>query len=500
MNTQPNSAFHPAHVLGILRRYPRRWLVPTAVAAVASVVFVVAFPSPWQASQALIVRNEATNSGEEPGQFNHADQMKTVQETIIEVAKSRGVLEAALVEVGPPSNYRKSSDAWPAASDVEDLREAVELAPPKGTEFGTTEVFYLKVKDRNRDRAVALAQAVCDQLEIRSKEIRDAKAKSMIDELSKGVALAQADLQESTSRLSTIEKQVGVDLAELRILNDSNNGDSALQRTVGEIRAELRLVENTHHANGQLLGLLKAAQDDPGRLLATPNRLLESQPALQRLKNGLVDAQLQTAQLGGRMSDEHPLVQAAHEAEQGISRHLHSELAIAIRGLEVDIRLGAEHIDLLQSRRASAEQRLEQLAALRASYGNGVAESRHRTQLVEQAEQNLAHARASQASANAASLISRVDGPDAGTRPAGPGRAMICLMGTFGGLLAGLGILMLTVEPTVIMPPTVETTTAAPAVHEGNGHNRSGVNGSLFPSMAPMSLTQALQTITASRN
>jgi uncharacterized protein involved in exopolysaccharide biosynthesis len=493
MNTRPSPAFHPAHVIRILRQYPLHWIGPLVVVTLAAVVFALVRPATWQASQALIVRAEAANGREEPGQFGHADQMKAVQETILEVAKSRGVLEAALVEVGPPAG---ADDGWPTARNVEDLREKVELVSPKGTEFGSTELFYLNVKDRDRDRAIALAGAICDQVESRSQQIRDAKAKSMIDELGKAVSLAQADLDGSTAKLSGLEREVGADLAELRILSDSNTGDSALQRTAGEIRGELRQAQAAHQANQELLGVLEAAQDDASQLIATPNRLLESQPALQRLKNGLVDAQLQTAQLGGRMSDEHPLVEAAREAERGISRHLHDELAIAIRGLKIDLRLGAERLDMLQGQLADATGRLDRLAGLRATYANLVSETRHRTGLVEQAEQNLAHARASQASAATASLISRVDGPDAGSKPLGPGRAMICLIGLAGGLLAGFGVLMLTVPPEAVVTPLRETA-SVPAVHEGNGHKptSSRPNVAVLDPVGSLSLTQALRKV-----
>ena len=504
MNTRPSPAFHPAHVIRILRQYPLHWLGPLVVVTLAAVVFALVRPATWQASQALIVRAEAANSREEPGQFGHADQMKAVQETILEVAKSRGVLEAALVEVGPPADA-DDPDAWPTARDVEDLRETVELVSPKGTEFGSTELFYLNVKDRDRDRAIALARAICDQVESRSKQIRDAKAKSMIDELGKAVSLAQADLDGSTAKLSGLEREVGADLAELRILNDSNTGDSALQRTVGEIRGELRQAEAAHQANQELLGVLEAAQDDPSRLVATPNRLLESQPALAAAE-----------ERAGRRPTANRAARGPHvrrtPARRGRPRGRTRNQPPPAR------RAGHRH--------PGAEDRLA--ARRRADrYAPGATGRRHRTtgsaggtssdlreprgrnpaiapRLVEQAEQNLAHARASQASADTASLISRVDGPDAGSKPLGPGRAMICLIGLAGGLLAGFGVLMLTVPPEAVVPPVRETT-LVPAVHEGNGRKPS-VSRPTAAALEPagsLSLTQALRkvgVVAASRN
>ena len=56
----------------------------------------------------------------------------------------------------------------------------------------------------------------------------------------------------------------------------------------------------------------------------------------------------------------------------------------------------------------------------------------------------MSQAEASQVGADAASLIGRIDVPTVGTRPAGPGSQLIVLVGAVGGLLAGLGLLVLT--------------------------------------------------------
>ena len=64
----------------------------------AAATFYAAVRRPtWNATQALIVRNRAS-AGEEglPGKFRQPEEMKTFQETIVELARSRGVLESAL--------------------------------------------------------------------------------------------------------------------------------------------------------------------------------------------------------------------------------------------------------------------------------------------------------------------------------------------------------------------------------------------------------------------
>ena len=151
-----------------------------AIAAAVGVYAVVHHPT-WEASQALIVRNEASGAERTPGKFSYPEEMKTVQETILEVVKSRGVLEAALREVGPPADG-KDPAAWPTDRDIDEARKNVKLAPPKGAEFGKTEVFYLDVRAEDRARSVALNEAIFKQLRVQFQKLRDAKAQSMVDE------------------------------------------------------------------------------------------------------------------------------------------------------------------------------------------------------------------------------------------------------------------------------------------------------------------------------
>jgi polysaccharide biosynthesis transport protein len=396
-----------------------------------------------------------------------------VQETILEVAKSRSVLAAALREVGPPADC-KNPEAWPTERDIVETRANIKLAPPKGAEFGKTEVFYLNVKVDDRERSVALNQAIFKQLQASFQELRDAKAQSMVDELTKTVSLAKTDLDRATTAIQLTENRVGSDLAELRSMQDMAASDSALRRSGEEIRAQIRENVLAEKTDRELLLVLTAAEKDIGRFVVAPNRLLDSHPSLRRLKDGLIDAQLRTSSLLGTMSVNHPKVLAAKEAEEEIGRNLHSELSIARRGIEVDLRVLSERHKLLEDQLSKTTGRLTALAAVRSSYANEVAEVKSRVTLLERAEQNLAEAQAARAGAKAADLISRIDTPDTGIRPVGPSAAVIVLCGVFGGLLAGFGIVFLTV-PTVAAPVASNGrvlggngSVKAPA--RGNGH------------------------------
>ena len=483
----------PREFLHLLIEHKCLWIFPAILVSAAALIYAAIRPDAWEAVQTLIIRNEAANNDRGPGKFGQVEEMKTVQETILELARSRSVLETAMKQAGPPADCNNPA-AWPSDRDVEDFRAEVKLVPPKGAEFGKTEVFYLTVRDRSRSRALALNKAICEQLQTRFQQLRDAKAQSMVAELTKTESLAKVDLAESTAQLTAIEKQVGGDLAELRAMQEVGSADSALRRSVEEIRAQLRETKSQQQSKEELLTVLQTAKDDPGRLLATPNRLLESLPAIKQLKEGLVATQLQTAQLQGLRSEEHPLVKSSRQAEEQIGRHLHEELALAIRSLDVELRMDADRTKLLDDQLAQATARQEHLAAIRATYEAQSAENRHRTLLVEKAEQNLAEARASHAGANAASLIGSIDLPDAGSQPVGPSRTVIALGGLVGGLMTGLGVFFLALPQRKREEPAAADFYQSPRFSQPL-ENRPAANGSGRNGNGPMNIKQALRKL-----
>jgi polysaccharide biosynthesis transport protein len=439
-------SLRPHDLLHAVLARPWRWAVPLVLCVTLGTLYAFFKPAVWEATQALLVRDEAVGKSTRPGRFSAVEEMKTAQETVMELIKSRIVLANALKQVGPPADQPAPQD-WPSDRTTESLEDAIKIVPPKGAEFGKTEVFYLKVQAGDRARAIALAEAICYQLEVQCDDLRYQKYQGIIDELTKTVSLAQADLDTSTAELTAVEREAGPDLAELRILNESPSNESGLRRMAGEIETELRTYRASVASNQELLKLLQASIDDPGRLLASPGRLLESQPALRRLKDGLVDAQLRTAALLGNMAEDHPAVLAAEASEQEISQHLHREISIAVKGLEVDLRLANERVERLEEQRKNVQDRLVHLATIRAQYSNLAATTRQRGDVLKTAQQELAEARAGQAAARAASLITLVGQANVGSRPVGPGKTIILLASLVGGLAVGAGIVFLTIEP-----------------------------------------------------
>ncbi|MEZ6113624.1 MAG: hypothetical protein R3C99_21825, partial [Pirellulaceae bacterium] len=292
MSAQPNP-FGPSDVLRILLVYRMRWVVPAVMITLMALGVAIVRRPNWEASQALVLREEGVGRDSRLGRFDSVEAMKTAQETIMELSKSQGVLRNVLMALNGEE---------PSSSDIDSLRAAIKVSAPKGIEFGKSEVFYLTVKAKSKEQAIELTSGLAMQLDHRLRELRERKAESLVNELSEAVELAERQLNEATQKLADVESELGSDLAELRILNEVATGESNLRQTLIQIKNELRQASVDKQTYDELLRLLEAARTDPQQLVATPNHLLQAQPALQRLKDGLVDSQLKTAQLLGELS------------------------------------------------------------------------------------------------------------------------------------------------------------------------------------------------------
>ncbi len=444
------SVIRPEDVFRTIRGHKTLLAAPIVVLTVVAAAFAIVRSTTWEAAQALVVRSEASDTLSRLGRATELEQMKSTQETILELAKSRDVLLGALEHVGPESDNETAH--WPNEEAFESLQASVAVEPPKGAEFGKTELFYLKVKDRDRSRATALAVAISVQLQHRLADLQRATSEGAINELDRSVTLAHSELAVATNRLGAMEKRAGNDLAELRILTESPSGDSDLRRNLVELEKELRAHKASRLENEESLKVLKQAADDPEKLLASPSLLLKSQPALARLKDGLVDAQLRSGQALGTMSDDHPLVKGAREAERVIREQVHDEISLAIKGVEADLQVGADQIKATEAQIIEAQARLSRLADMRAEYANLSDAVKSRNETLKAVEHELADARARNAAANATSRLSLVGTPDTGTRPIGPGRSVIAASGFGAGLLVSAAIAFLLVQPSPLLP------------------------------------------------
>lgn len=420
-----------------------RWIAVSAVLSGAvGLAYAASLPPVWESTQATVLRDEAIGDLARQGRFESADALKTAQETVLQVARQRETLAAALAEVGPPPAYLRF-EPFPTDGEVEAFADEVTVSPPKGLEFGKSEVIYVTVQAANAIRASKLVRALCDRIDLDLRELRRERASEIIAEMTRTRELASSELAEATGKLNRVEQEVGSDLGELRVLNELGGGESNLRTSLNQIRAEIRQVEADRTAKEELRRILESAKSNPEVFAATPAKLLESQPALTRLKEGLVDAQLRRATLVGRLNPEHPELLAAVAAEKETRRNVLGELDGAILGLANETRVVQASLDDLRRQEGEVEGRLSKLASMRADYGNLVAIVRQRGEALQLADKKLSDAKASYAAASSARLLTTMGPPSPSDGPVGLGKTKTAFAAALLGAFACAGVIVL---------------------------------------------------------
>ena len=460
MSTAPAS-LTPQEILRLVKRHRMLLFAPAIVGAFLAAFSTFVLPRHWSADQGLLIRSDAAGYADQRlGKFTDLSEMKTVQETLLELAKSQSVVKAVLEEVGPPS--RRLFSSWPTPVDIDAFRKHLNFSPPGGAEFGKTEVFYLGVRASSSERAVALVESLTNQLEQRMRSLRDQRAASMVTEVQLSVDLARESLHERVVELTAFEQSVGADLVELRHLASPNGGQSGFGQQTLAIQLERRQSAEQNHLNEALLVELQAAVNDPTRLVATPDRLLASQPGLRRLKEGLIDAQLAVARMGGSRTADHPLVIAARHAQKQIQVQFIEELPTTVAGVKLDLAVAKKREAELAAQINQLRIRSASLAGQRSSYAELTSSVEAQTHVLDRALQQLADARSHQVGAASASLLARIDTVEAGIQALGPRRSVVTAAGGLAGLILGASLLFVFYGPEP-QPQAPSAPTAAPS-------------------------------------
>ena len=429
------------HLRRVLISFAPVWLGSTLLFGLAGVGYLTVRQSWWAARQPLVLRDEATAT-EWLGRFASLTELKAAQETLLELARNPEVVSAALRDIGPPDD--RMADGWPSQKTVEEVAaKGVNVTAPQGADFGNSEVVYLQVRGEHRERALAFCQAMRNRLGEFFQQVRLARSVGVVEEWTQARDLARSRLEQATERIRRIEIGLEGDLGELRGLNEMIAGEGANRRALELALNELQQAELEQARLSALHDLLTRGVADPQQLVVSGQELLASQPSLERLKSGLIDAQLQSSQLSGIYTSDNPKLRAAIAREQEVRDRIRTEASSAIRAMEPSLRLGQQKVERLRDKADRLRQRLHRLAEIRSEYAQLEAEVRRRSEQLTQAEKSLADAEAARAAAMSSSLLVDLGPPQVTDRPIGAPGSVLAGGAAAAGLIFGFGIVFL---------------------------------------------------------
>jgi len=444
--TQVSLKTRKPFMIQTLLQHPVRTSLAAGIAVfVAVAAYGIFKPSQWEATQPLVIRAEALEGSNLPGRFDSDQQRRQLLDTLVAVLQTRDVLETALREVGPGEVVRNRP--FPRATDVERLQRSVRVVPPSDTDFGTTDLIYLKVRDSQPERAIRLAQALVKQADRQLREILLAKAQATLEELTQAEQNAMDGVQTLTRQLQAIETQLGLDGLTLRSYEEKLD-DTSLRAPIDDLEDQLAQLESEILTKNELIRLLGETTTNPGTLSSIPSTLIENYPTLSHFQEALRQAEVKLIELRGQYADEHPAVIAAQLAFSDLTDRIRKEIPAVIRTIENEQRVKLAQKKLLDQRRQAEESRMAAIMAVLPQYRELTARLRSQSDAVRAAQQRLVVARAAVAAAQSAQLVTPIEPPRTGNQPVGPGKMTIVAGGMVSAVFLAFCV-FLWISPTV---------------------------------------------------
>ncbi len=458
-DSQPSSGFWQ-----LAWRRPAVWLLPALVVWLATVAYVIVRPAQWEATQTVSVRPQAA-SLEGDSRWLDGDQRKSLQETLVELVRSRDVLEATLREVDGKAASPAGGEriAQIPLRQIERLRKAIQITPPQGADLGSSDILCLRIRDEDRGRAIKLVESLCRRADEKWRLLRRERAAAAVAEWEQAVRAAESELRVINGRLAALEKELGTYLPEMRAWATGASNDTPLTRKVLEGNAELRAVETSLADTEGLLREVQSALVDPARLLNAANALIKQEPSIEKWKTAWVESQVKLAEVRSRMTENHPDVVAATAAEREIHDRLSEEVAAFLSILKSECDELRARRELVQSRLATLDSEIRDLAAKRVEYANLVSEREQRLAVLQTARQRRDDARLAAESLASAQLVIPIENAEAGLDPVGPGKAAVLGVGLVAGILFGLGILAWSIPLKTAALPTPQESSGGSA-------------------------------------
>ena len=363
MQTVHGQKRSPHELVGAVFESRRTILAVTVLFTVVAAGVAFATPRLWQSSVTIWLRDQtaALGSDNDPGSLD-PDRLKTLSVNLREVIHSRPVLDATLQRLGdkglnglgetdPDREPSGNSDATLAR-----LRKAIRLEVPSGSDFGSSEMFYLRVRARAPERATALAETLLAVARDRLRQLGLMRAKDLIQKTEQQVVISQRELEKSQRKLDEFVREMGTNLLDLQAIGGAPTGDSDLRRSLNRVRdlltpelAELSqrqaLLEEVRRLEAKLAGSVRAATSgvkiapragsartsapsvrsnvgdrnlpiEASRVpieiglgehaLAIPASFVEAHPALDQTRRALLELQLELARASAEWTPEHP--------------------------------------------------------------------------------------------------------------------------------------------------------------------------------------------------
>jgi len=443
--TQPVSLRELASTLFI---YKWTILFLTLVFGVGAAVVSVFMPDVYEASVQMWAQDQSPGLR---GTSNYADdsaaRLKIVLSNVREVIFSRHVLQATLEKCGPQTSApaveaNDSSRQELVDQELSRLAKAIRLEAPKGSDFGMTPIFFVRLRDGEPERANQVLVALLESFQKRYEALTAEQAQHLYTETTLQVEKSREQLANAARDFENFVKELEGGMSELNSMGGSP-GDSELRRGLGTVNERLVPAEADLATQLKLFEQIEIARAGSNESPIVPGAFVRDYPAFDLAARELSTTRIQMDATAARLTPENPEFQSVEERVRLAEETYRKEIDKVIEAARRDIAAKTEAITFLRTQKDEYLGRLAALADRFVEFDGLKQELAQRRLIVADAERRRSDAAHARLTAAQETLFATMDGPRSSIKPVSPKRQLNVAIGTLLGLLTGIGLAFL---------------------------------------------------------
>lgn len=377
-----------------------------------------------------------------------AARVKMVLSNVNEVIFSRQVLEATLEKCEPQPADPAAPENTQSRQEFEDeqvalLTKAIRLEAPKGFDFGTTPIFFVRLRDKDPERAKQFLAVLLESFRKRYEALSAEQAQHLYAETTIQVEKSRERLADAAREFDDFVKEIEGGMAELNSMGGSPSGDSDLRRGLSTVNERLVPAEADLKTQLKFLEQIETARAGSDGVLIVPGTFVRDYPALDLAARELSTTRIQMDEIASRDTPENPEFQVAQERVRLAEQTYRNEIDEVIEAVRRDIAAKSEAIAFLRSQKDVNLGRLAELANRFVEFDGFKQELAQRRSIVADAEKRRSDAAHALLTAAQETLFATMDGPRTSAKPVSPKRPLNIAIGTLLGLLTGIGLAFL---------------------------------------------------------
>jgi polysaccharide biosynthesis transport protein len=367
--------------------------------------------------------------------YDYRNRMRRVLQDQRELIMSNRVLTRVVQELTPENPQPVT------IKQIDKLRKNLDVTPPGGETFESSNVFILDYKDDSPVRAAQVASIITQSYLDAYLEIARSKTDYSYSFFLEQTQKLNMDMLEKEKKLNEFEALQGIALIEILNLEPGN----ANHQEVGPNALLSQFLRQHHELQTELTGLrvtieyLEREINKKG-IPVVPPEMEMSGHSISVFKTKVAQLQLQLNEMKPQFKEDYePLKQVEQELNLSVDS-LKKELERSVNALKMNAQSIEARIQQLEKIIYDLKVQIQETARVKTTYENLKQEFNIAKEAYTQARTQLEQARMAQSLNQGKQFLTLIDKPEVPSKPYKPNRLLLVIGGLFSGIFLGIAI------------------------------------------------------------